>query len=79
MGYLPVIHFDHLLFQFVLASLLMIEITLVILRQSMGITKDVAAFTFNAQQPYLFVAIKASLLVRLHALDGLEGQLFHRF
>jgi hypothetical protein len=79
MGYLPVIHFDNLLFQLVLAILMMIKFTLMILGQSMSITKDVTAFTFNAQQSYLFIAIKASLLVSLHSLDGLQGQLFHRF
>ena len=77
MGNFAFLDFDDLIFKFLLSLFAMVKIAGVVLRQSMGVTKDETALAFDSKQSYLFIAVETSFAILLLTLCRLEGQLVH--
>ena len=74
---LTVVDLHDLLLQLLLPALLVVEGTLVVLRQSVTIAVDEAALALDTQQSHFLATIETSLAVFLLLLFGLKRELFH--
>ena len=74
---LTVVDLHDLLLQLLLPALLVVEGTLVVLRQSVTVAVDEAALALDTQQSHFLATIETSLAVFLLLLFGLKRELFH--
>ncbi len=77
MGYFSIIDFDNVFLKFLLGNIFMVKLTTMVLGQSVSVAVNVATLTLYAEQPHLFIAVKASLFVLLLPFRRLEAQLLH--
>ena len=77
LGYFAIADFHDRLLQIFLPLRPEVEGTAVRLRQSVSVAVNVATLTLYAEQPHLFIAVKASLFVLLLPFRRLKAQLLH--
>jgi len=77
MRYFPIVNFRNFLLELLFALDFIIELTIMLLRQSVWVAVKISALAFHSQQPNLFIAIEASLLIFLLLLRRLQTQLLY--